>query len=56
MQQAFDGFSYTSPLELLKSSCEMLPPITPATSEDHLDDHFMDDDMIDDEPVDIVST
>lgn len=38
-QQAFDGFSYTSPLELLKSSCEILPPLTPAPEEELLDEH-----------------
>eukprot|EP00026_Physarum_polycephalum_P004256 Phypoly_transcript_04273.p1 GENE.Phypoly_transcript_04273~~Phypoly_transcript_04273.p1 ORF type:complete len:440 (+),score=72.01 Phypoly_transcript_04273:858-2177(+) len=44
-QQAFDGFSYTSPLELLKSSCEMLPPLTPAAEEEPpIHDDFMEDD------------
>lgn len=52
-QQAFDGFSYTSPLELLKSSCEMLPPLTPATEEEPLDDDFMEDDDDDDGPMEI---
>lgn len=45
-QQAFDGFSYTSPLELLKSSCEILPPLTPANEEEPIDDDFMYDDEL----------
>jgi serine/threonine protein kinase len=54
-QQAFDGFSYTSPLEMMKSSCEMLPPITPANEEDPLNDDFMeDDDLDDDAPMEIL--
>jgi len=32
-QEAFNGFSYTSPLEHLKSSCEMPPPLGTPTEE-----------------------
>lgn len=51
-QQAFDGFSYTSPLELLKSSCEMLPPLAPANEDQNFDEEFGEDED-DDEPMEI---